>query len=133
MSSGKKNSICICQSGKPFSECCDLYLNQKQHAKTPAQLMRSRYSAFALGGYGEYLLATWSPSKVGGLSAVELSIKSTAWVGLEIVDKSQKGDQGTVEFKAFFKDKKGKRCMHHEISVFERVQGYWLYVNGDVS
>jgi len=91
--------------------------------------MRSRYSAFALGGYGEYLLATW---RLSGASAAELSIKSTEWVGLEIVSKSQKGDQGFVEFKAFYLDKGGVKNMHHEKSEFERINGRWFYLCGEV-
>ena len=125
-------NVCVCQSGKLFQQCCDRFLNQQQHAKTPLQLMRSRYSAFALGGYGEYLLATWSPSMISDMSAPELSMRTTDWVGLEIVDKYQKGEQGFVEFKALFKDERGKGSVHHEKSVFERVNGRWLYVCGEV-
>ncbi|MGH1427425.1 MAG: YchJ family protein [Arenicella sp.] len=126
-------NICVCQSGKLFQQCCDRFLNQQQLAKTPVQLMRSRYSAFALGGYGEYLLKTWAPSMTSGVSALELSMRTTDWVGLEIVDKSQKGDQGFVEFKARFKDDSGRENVHHEKSVFERMDGRWLYVCGEVS
>ena len=124
---------CVCQSGKLFQQCCDRFLNQKQFSKTPVQLMRSRYSAFALGGYGDYLLETWSPSMVSSMSEAELSMRSTEWVGLKIIDKSQQGEQGFVEFKALFKNENGKECVHHEKSVFERIDGRWLYVCGEVS
>ncbi len=133
MSNKKTSNVCICHGDKPFEECCDRFLNQGQIAKTPMQLMRSRYSAFALGGYGEYLLATWSPGMSSDLNAASLSMNSTDWQSLEIVGNSQKADQGFVEFKAFYKDADGKRCVHHEKSVFERVDGRWLYVSGEVS
>lgn len=127
-----KGTLCICQSGKQFNQCCDRFLNQGQFAKTPEQLMRSRFSAFAFGGYGEYLLATWLPSVANNMTAAELSIKTTEWVDLEIVSKSQKGDIGFVEFKAAFIDAQGKHQEHHEYSEFVRNNKRWLYVSGQV-
>lgn len=100
----------------------------EQRAKTPVQLMRSRYSAYALGGFGDYLLATWSPVNAAGLSAAELSVRSVEWQELLILSKSQQGDVGTVEFKARFLDRHGKADYHHETSLFERINGRWLYV-----
>jgi len=94
--------------------------------------MRSRFSAFALGGYGEYLFATWSPSQLGGLTSAELSLKTVEWLRLEIVSKSQKGDVGYVEFKASFLDANGETSVHHELSEFERVKGRWLYLSGEI-
>ncbi len=94
--------------------------------------MRSRYSAYALGGYGEYLLQTWLPSTTQGLSAAELSLLSTQWAGLDVLNKSQKGEQGFVEFNAFFLGANGEKSVHHEKSLFQRVLGKWLYVSGKV-
>ena len=124
--------LCICQSGKLHVKCCAPLLTGQRFAKTAVQLMRSRYSAFALGGYGEYLLNTWSPSQHQAMTAAELSIISTKWIGLEIVSKAQKGDQATVEFKAYFLDGKGEQGLHHERSRFERLNGRWLYLTGEV-
>jgi len=124
---------CICQSGKPFEKCCDRFLNQGLFARTPVQLMRSRYSAFALSGYGEYLLATWAVESIGSMSAAELSMKTVDWQGLEIVGKSQKGDLGFVEFKASFLDSEGELLVHHEKSEFVRRDGRWLYLTGEVA
>ena len=47
---------CACGSGKLFSNCCSPFLSGKALPKTVKQLMRSRYAAFALSGYGQYLL-----------------------------------------------------------------------------
>ncbi len=124
---------CVCCSGKPMANCCGALLDQSRVAKTPVQLMRSRYSAYALGGYGDYLLATWLPSMTSGLSSAELSIRSSDWVRLEIVDKSQQGDNGYVEFNAVYVDKHGVEQLQHEKSVFRRVSGCWYYVGGEVS
>ena len=123
---------CVCCSGKPVSDCCGLLLSQEKIAKTPVQLMRSRYSAYALGGYGDYLLATWLPSMSKGLSSTELSVRSVDWVSLEIVDKSQQGDNGYVEFNAVFLNKDVKEEVQNEKSVFRRINGRWYYVGGEV-
>ena len=126
-------SLCVCDSQKLFDDCCGRFLNGSQQAKTPEQLMRSRYSAYALGNYGEYLLRTWFPATARGLTAEKLSQRSCDWLGLEIIAKEQKGDQGEVEFRASFRDENGLRQIMHEKSVFQRIAGGWLYVGGEVS
>lgn len=124
---------CVCCSGKRAPDCCGPLLSQRKIAKTPVQLMRSRYSAYALGGHGDYLLATWLPSMTKGLTSAELSVRSVDWVRLEIVDKFQQGDNGQVEFNAFYVNKDGKEEVQHEKSVFRRVSGRWYYVGGEVA
>jgi SEC-C motif-containing protein len=132
MNSKTITDLCVCHSGKSFKQCCDRFLHQNQHAKTPVQLMRSRYSAFALGDCGEYLLTTWNFEQSSNMTVAELSMKSMDWVDLEIVSKSQKGDQGFVEFKAYYLDEEGAKKTHHEKSNFERLKGRWFYVSGEV-
>lgn len=126
------NADCLCGSQKSFAKCCNRFLNGEQYARTPEQLMRSRYSAYALGGYGEYLLNTWFPATASGLSVPGLSARSVEWTDLQILGKSQSGDDGMVEFIAQFIDPDGEQQAMHEKSVFKRVQGRWLYVGGEV-
>ena len=40
---------CPCTSGSDYASCCEPIITQQQQAKTAEQLMRSRYSAYALG------------------------------------------------------------------------------------
>ncbi len=94
--------------------------------------MRSRYSAYAIGGHGEYLLNTWFPATARGLTVAALSEKSCDWEGLEVLSASQKGDQGWVEFKAWFNGQGGERELLHEKSVFQRIGGRWYYVGAEV-
>ena len=82
-------NLCICGSGKLFFKCCAPLLKGTHPAKTPEQLMRSRYSAYALGGYGDYLLETWFPATAKGLTVEALSLRTCEWVELEVLDKSQ--------------------------------------------
>ncbi len=120
--------LCLCSSGKLREHCCQPLLDGNSYAKTPVQLMRSRYTAYALGGYGDYLLSTWVPLKRVGLQADELSVRTTRWSRLEIVSKTQRGDDGLVEFNAFYVDDDLNEYCHHEHSVFRRVRGHWFYV-----
>lgn len=139
------NDICVCEqselrsdrgqpglSGKAFAKCCEPYLSGSAIPKTPKQLMRSRYSAYALGGYGEYLLSTWLPEMTQGLTAEALSEKTFDWIKLEVINSSQKDDEGIVEFKAYYKDEAGQEKAHHEKSTFKRINRQWYYVEGDV-
>jgi len=127
------SDFCICCSNKPFDKCCGRFLSGEQSAKTPEQLMRSRYSAYALGNYGEYLLSTWFSATSAGLTAQSLSEKSVEWVKLEVLSKSQLGDKGTVEFNAhYLEDKSNNLQTMHEVSVFQRSSGRWFYVGGEV-
>jgi SEC-C motif domain protein len=124
--------ICLCDSGKPFKKCCERFLNGSTNATTPKQLMRSRYTAYALGNYGEYLLATWLPDTSKGLTAASLSKKNLGWVKLEVLDSHQKGNEGMVEFKAYYKTEDGELNIFRERSSFQRIDRRWYYVEGDV-
>lgn len=126
-------SVCPCGKGQDFSECCGRFLQGEQRARTPEQLMRSRYSAYALGGYGDYLLHTWFPATAQGLSADQLSQRAVNWQKLEVLSKSQQGDEGTVEFKAYYLPQGSDQLsVLHEFSEFTRIDGRWLYVGGRV-
>lgn len=124
---------CICGKSKPFTACCGRFLSGESYAKTPEQLMRSRYCAYALGGYGEYLLSTWLPATTHSLTAADLSEKTLDWQRLEILSSSQNGDKGVVEFKAWYRNPDtGKIEIMHETSQFQRIQSRWFYVDGKV-
>ena len=126
------SELCICGSGKPGERCCDRFLLGGSAAKTPEQLMRSRYAAYAKGGFGAYLLETWEVGHRPNLSSLELSKVDNKWLNLNVLSKSQKGDQGLVEFKAYFKNETGDTECHHEKSIFQRIGGLWFYVRGEI-
>lgn len=125
-------TACICGSGKIFSRCCSQFLDHDQYPPTPEKLMRSRYSAFALGGYGQYLMDSWHPTMTQELTVEQLSQRDTNWVSLQVLSKSQTGDEAEVEFLATFLDADGETQEHHEHSVFHRIHRRWLYVGVNV-
>ncbi len=126
-------ALCPCHSTKPFSKCCQPLLNGQMKARTVTQLMRSRYCAYALGGYGDYLYRTWLPRSRGRLTAEDLDHASVAWTRLHVLDSRQQGNTGEVEFIANFIEDDGSEGVHHERSTFIREQGHWLYCEGEVN
>jgi SEC-C motif domain protein len=91
--------------------------------------MRSRYSAFVLG-LNEHLLATWHPdTRPATLPPPDPTLR---WLGLEVRRHEPTGpDRAEVEFVA--RSKQGGRAHRlHETSRFIRVDGLWLYLDGDL-
>ncbi len=72
-------SPCPCDTGKPYPSCCGRF-HDGRPAPTAVALMRSRYSAFALG-LGSYLLETWHPATRP--PSMDLD-DDTTWTGLTI-------------------------------------------------
>jgi SEC-C motif-containing protein len=96
------------------------------HAPTPEALMRSRYSAYAIGLI-DYLLATWHPSTAPG----ELVLSPVKWINLEVRNAQEAGDAGVVEFVARCRVN-GRAQRLHEISNFVRMDGRWYYIDGQI-
>ncbi len=93
--------------------------------------MRSRYCAYVLEDEA-YLLATWHPRTRP--PALELKREPRPkWLGLKILAR-QNADEAhaRVEFVARYKIG-GRAFRLHENSRFERLDGRWLYLDGDVS
>lgn len=125
---------CYCGTGKPFAQCCEPFLTMKEKPKSVRQLVRARYSAYAIGAgkHREFLIRTWHPHTARGISIIDVSNDNLTWKSLEIVETEQKGDVGKVEFKATYAEGDGSEHVHHERALFQRIKGVWLYVQGDV-
>jgi SEC-C motif-containing protein len=129
------DKLCPCGSGKPFAECCEPHLTMKVKPKSARAMVRARYCAYALGAgnHREFLLGTWHRATPQQITLADLTNDGMQWTGLDIVKAEQKGDRAIVEFKAGFVGSDGKPQVHHEVSLFERVGGVWLYLDGKVS
>lgn len=91
--------------------------------------MRARYSAYALE-LRPFLLDSWHPETRPAALDFDPNIE---WLGLEILDTVAGGaldTAGIVEFRARF-TRSGEPLELHERSSFERIDGRWVYVNGD--
>ncbi|MGW0767955.1 YchJ family protein [Streptomyces sp. NPDC002676] len=116
---------CPCGLPQPYDACCGRFLIGAAAAPTAEALMRSRYSAFVKGD-AEYLLRTWHPRTRPARLELDPGMR---WTGLEILGGtggSAFHQNGTVTFRASYRG-----GSLHERSRFERVDGAWVYVDGD--
>ncbi|KMN48595.1 hypothetical protein VL04_08810 [Chromobacterium violaceum] len=125
---------CPCGGGE-LAACCGRYLGpDASPAPTAQALMRSRYSAYALG-LEDYLLATWHPSTRPEALHLDEDAGVVKWIGLEVKRCEAGGErdaEGVVEFVARCKVG-GKAERMHETSRFLREDGRWYYVSGLVA
>jgi SEC-C motif-containing protein len=125
---------CPCLSGDAYGSCCGRYhagLRPGPYAPTAEALMRSRYSAFAVGD-AAYLRATWHPST----RPADLDLDDDVeWRRLDIVRTEAGGPfdtAGVVEFVAHHRSRadRSDRGRLHEVSRFVREGERWYYVDG---
>ena len=117
---------CPCGSGQTYAACCGPIIARERPAADAEQLMRSRFTAFALENY-EHVHRThlptfrkpYVPEPVGD---------SVQWTRLQIHQHTPgpQPDHATVEFTAWFSN--GEReGAHHEKAEFKRIDGEWIY------
>lgn len=119
---------CPCgRDATAYEDCCGALHRGRGAAATAEQLMRSRYSAFAVRDAG-YLLRTWH----SGARPPELSLDGDVrWTGLDILGATGGTafhTEGTVEFGAHFVVD-GEPGDQYEHSRFVREGGLWVYVD----
>lgn len=124
---------CPCGSSKNYADCCEPFIKGTKKAPTAEALMRSRYTAFAIGELDHvektHLPATRKDLDMEGVKSWALN---SQWQGLEILntEKGQASDSsGKVEFKCKFIFNEAAQT-HHELSTFEKVDGEWFFADG---
>ncbi|NPA11057.1 MAG: hypothetical protein GXO62_02315 [Epsilonproteobacteria bacterium] len=123
-----KNAVCPCNSGKKYKNCCFRW-HKLGTAANALELMRSRYSAYALGN-ADYIIKTThpgSPHYENDIKEWKQSIKNFAnsdFKKLEIIEFIDGENEAFVEFKAYIND-----YVMHEKSRFIK-EGKWYYVDG---
>ena len=127
---------CYCCSGREFEDCCEPFIKGAKKPSTAEELMRSRYTAYAIAEV-EYILRTTHPSvrKFHDARRIEQWASQSRWQKLEIIATSQgaaSDKQGTVEFKAYYLDADDQPQTHHEKSNFRKELGKWFFVDGKV-
>lgn len=122
--------FCPCGSEKNFEECCGPFIVGAKTAETPEQLMRSRYSAYAMHQV-DYIEKTMKePANKDFKKEEALNwARRVKWQGLEVLNATSKKDKGFVEFIAHYFEG-GKTHSMHEISEFHFLDNQWYYVDG---
>lgn len=120
---------CACGSGRPYEACCGRY-HAGEPPADPETLMRARYSAY-VRGLEAYLRASWHPATRPPTLDLD-SNPRPQWIGLTVVSHTPlDATHATVDFVARYK-LNGRAFRLHETSRFERVDGNWLYVDGEI-
>ena len=122
-----EKNLCPCGSGKLYEACCEPY-HLAKNAPTAEALMRSRYSAYALG-LVSYIIKTTHNSDSqrydeGWEKSIEEFCKNEHFLGLEIESESE----NYVTFHA----KLGSGILH-EKSEFIYEDNMWFYKKGEVT
>ncbi len=115
---------CPCGTGLLLEACCGPLLAAERLATTAEELMRSRYTAYALGDR-EHLWRTWDPRT----RPDEPYLGEDRWTGLrvrEVVGGGPDDDTGVVDFVATYDG--GQLA---ERSRFTRRAGRWFYTGAE--
>lgn len=122
-------SSCPCDSEKKYIDCCESIINGTSIAKSPEQLMRSRYSAHVVQNI-DYLENTMHGRIKKNFDKEYTEhhwFKKHRWTKLEIVNSVE----DKVEFKAHY-EVDGQTGVLHERSQFKKIAGKWYYVDGQI-
>ena len=135
---------CPCGSGLSYQDCCGplhTHVDSGQViARTPEQLMRSRYCAFVLKNF-DYILKTHHPDYLNGLTLTSLNAgPHPHWLGLDVQSSTETPSHnaqaaiveqrhGTVTFKAWYK-LDGEIDAIYERSEFIYQESRWYYSQG---
>lgn len=129
-----KPKDCPCHSGRRYSACCGRF-HDGALPETPEELMRSRYSAFALGR-GDYLVETLASTHEDRAApeaelarALSRARDTQRFLGLRIAHAVIDGDRGEVLFIARVFER-GQDRSFAELSDFVREGGRWRYSGG---
>jgi SEC-C motif domain protein len=128
-------STCPCDTVLPYGQCCGLYHGGFRHAPTAVALMRSRYSAIALG-LVDYLINTThrsSPHYDSNLkrhrATWQTYCENIQCLGL-VIHRIEEGDfEAFVHFSATMQSCNSKNSQQQtENSRFLKLNRRWLYV-----
>ena len=127
---------CLCCSGKNYEQCCKP-LHEGALPANALQLMRSRYTAYALN-LPLYIIHTTHPASpqyqtnplIWAQEISEFS-KHSKFQRLDIHSFQEHGDLATVTFTAHLTQGR-KEGSYTEKSLFEKTKGRWLYRSGQL-
>lgn len=125
--------LCPCGSTLSHTTCCQPFITKAKPPITAEQLMRSRFSAYAMKN-GQYIYDTYGEKQRKNLSIDDLQswANECLWIALVI----HKTTTETVEFSAYYVAN-NSLCELREISNFaqEKANGQeqWRYIDGKIT
>ena len=129
------NNLCPCGSGKTYAECCEPIIKGKIKAPSAEACMRARYSSYVKHEI-DFIISSCEEGE--GIAEIDKKAtedwsKKSQWNGLKIlrIEKGQNADEEIVEFTADYTLNQ-MHDLHHEVSVFKKINNEWKYVAGEV-
>lgn len=131
---------CPCGSEYTVEKCCLPIIRGKAKAKTAEELMRARYTAFALAEV-DFIMDSHHPKTRGDVKRDEIAewAKSSEWLSLEVVQTEAgkaEDNQGVVIFHAQYNAPdpstgrpEPKHHDHWERALFEKHEGEWKFLD----
>lgn len=133
----RSRKTCLCGSAKAYKDCCRP-LHRGELADSALALMRSRYSAYALQ-HAQYIVDTthpsnkqWRAERQAWIADILVFCRSTAFEGLEVLECEESEDEAYVTFVAQLRQG-NTPAGFRERSRFVKVDGQWLYIDGDIN
>jgi SEC-C motif domain protein len=120
-------TMCLCQSGKKYSECCEPFIVGESYPLSVESLMRSRYVAYNIGDF-DYIKSTCAQD-ARALFDINEDRQPLNGVRVDVLSVIQNQDDGDVVFKAYY-EKQGRIFYMHEHSFFKKIDNKWVYVSG---
>lgn len=128
-----ETQVCPCGMNKMYRDCCGLFHNETALPETPEQLMRSRYSAYALKKISYIRTTMQGPALKAFDQQTQITLaQHHEWLGLDVVDAQfdpKNSNRATVEYRALHK-LQGELAVLNELSEFARIDGRWYYIDG---
>ncbi len=125
------NEKCPCGSGQKYKKCCKTY-HDGRVPKNALLLMRSRYSAYAIGVCKYILKTTHKTTRDEDIESIKSFSKQTTFENLKIIEFIDGEKEAYVTFRATLHIN-GKDNSFNEKSRFLKEENKWYYVDGDVS
>ena len=129
------NAPCPCGVGPKYKKCCrPIHLGRP--ADRPEQLMRSRYTAYAIG-LADFIIETtdpkgdqWEHDRENWLDDIRVFSQTTRFQELTILETEMVSEnEGFVAFRARL-EQAGADASFAERSRFVKGESGWLYVDG---
>lgn len=129
------NELCPCTSGKKYKKCCRRY-HQGVSVPTPTDLVRARYSAYALE-LSDFIMQTTHPDNEEYDSnfdnwrvRVDAYCFRNLFLGLEIVSAEDDKVSYRYEMATFFSE---YITEVKEDCVFAKFNDEWKYLSGEIT
>ncbi len=128
---------CPCNPDHLYTQCCyPLHIGEKK-AQDPLELMKSRYSAYAMK-LPIYIIETTHPKNpayeedhLNWELSLDKTCSETLFLKLEILEHTHNENEGYVTFKAYM-EKLGQDISFQERSRFIFENSNWYYLDGRV-